>query len=95
MVESTATGTEVLCIFCPPLCIRFWKLIDETEKLVSFGIAAFKTGQALSNLTTALMRLGVGRATILQYVKSSSYRGKVAAKLIVLCTDLWLRRLCS
>ena len=47
---------------------RFWKLIDETEKLVNFGIAAFKTGQKLSNLTTALMRLGVGRSTILQYV---------------------------
>jgi hypothetical protein len=48
---------------------RFWKLIDETEKLVNFGIAAFKTGSALSNLTTALMRLGVGRTTILQYVE--------------------------
>ncbi|CAI5701865.1 unnamed protein product [Peronospora effusa] len=51
---------------------RFWKLIDETEKLVNFGIAAFKTGQALSNLTTALMRLGVGRSTILQPVAAQT-----------------------
>lgn len=50
--------------------IRFWKLIDETEKLVNFGIAAFKTGSAMSNITTALMRLGVGRTSILQYVNS-------------------------
>ncbi|GMF26754.1 unnamed protein product [Phytophthora lilii] len=51
---------------------RFWKLIDETEKLVNFGIAAFKTGSALSNLTTALMRLGVGRTTILQPVAAQT-----------------------
>ncbi|CAI5744585.1 unnamed protein product [Peronospora destructor] len=51
---------------------RFWKLIDETEKLVNFGIAAFKTGRALSNLTTALMRLGVGRSTILQPVAAQA-----------------------
>uniref|UniRef100_M4B4T1 RAP domain-containing protein n=1 Tax=Hyaloperonospora arabidopsidis (strain Emoy2) TaxID=559515 RepID=M4B4T1_HYAAE len=51
---------------------RFWNLIDETEKLVNFGIAAFKTGRALSNLTTALMRLGVGRATILQPVAAQA-----------------------
>ncbi|TDH66822.1 hypothetical protein CCR75_002415 [Bremia lactucae] len=47
---------------------RFWKLIEETEKLVNFGIAAFKKGSALTNLTTALMRLGVGRTSILQPV---------------------------
>ncbi|KAL4105659.1 hypothetical protein PRIC1_003719 [Phytophthora ramorum] len=51
---------------------RFWKLIDETEKLVNFGIAAFKTGSALSNLTTALMRLGVGRPKILQAVAAQT-----------------------
>ncbi|KAE9025050.1 hypothetical protein PR001_g12522 [Phytophthora rubi] len=51
---------------------RFWKLIDETEKLVNFGIAAFKTGSALCNLTTALMRLGVGRTSILQPVAAQT-----------------------
>lgn len=47
---------------------RFWKLIDESEKLVNFGIAAFRNGKALMNLTSALVRLGVGRTSILQYV---------------------------
>ncbi|KAL3668804.1 hypothetical protein V7S43_006098 [Phytophthora oleae] len=51
---------------------RFWKLIDETEKLVNFGIAAFKTGSSLTNLTTALMRLGVGRTSILQPVAAQT-----------------------
>ncbi|POM65175.1 Hypothetical protein PHPALM_19154, partial [Phytophthora palmivora] len=51
---------------------RFWKLIDETEKLVNFGISAFKTGNALTNLTTALMRLGVGRTSILQPVAAQT-----------------------
>ncbi|ETK85294.1 hypothetical protein L917_09679 [Phytophthora nicotianae] len=51
---------------------RFWKLIDETEKLVNFGIAAFKTGSALTNFTTALMRLGVGRTSILQPVAAQT-----------------------
>ncbi|KAG6594220.1 uncharacterized protein IUM83_13928 [Phytophthora cinnamomi] len=51
---------------------RFWKLIDETEKLVNFGIAAFKTGGALSSLTTALMRLGVGRTSMLQPIAAQT-----------------------
>ncbi|KAG6977552.1 hypothetical protein JG688_00000253 [Phytophthora aleatoria] len=51
---------------------RFWKLIDETEKLVNFGIVAFKTGNALTYLTTALMRLGVGRTSILQPVAAQT-----------------------
>ncbi|KAG7391017.1 hypothetical protein PHYPSEUDO_006152 [Phytophthora pseudosyringae] len=51
---------------------RFWKLIDETEKLVNFGIVVFKTGNALTNLTTALMRLGVGRTSILQPLASQT-----------------------
>ncbi|KAG2511658.1 hypothetical protein JM16_008180 [Phytophthora kernoviae] len=47
---------------------RFWKLIDEAEKLVNFGIASFRTGNSLFNFTSALMRLGVGRKSILQPV---------------------------
>ncbi|RLN21594.1 hypothetical protein BBJ28_00007649 [Nothophytophthora sp. Chile5] len=45
---------------------RFWALIDETEKLLNFGVASFKNGNGLSSLMTALVRLGVGRKTILQ-----------------------------
>ncbi|KAI9987678.1 hypothetical protein PInf_023722 [Phytophthora infestans] len=51
---------------------RFWKLLDETEKLVNFGIAAFKTGSALTHLTTALMRLGVSRTSILQPIAAQT-----------------------
>ncbi|KAG7399790.1 hypothetical protein PHYBOEH_007953 [Phytophthora boehmeriae] len=47
---------------------RFWKLMDEAEKLVNFGIASFRTGNSLFNFTSSLMRLGVGRKTILQPV---------------------------
>ncbi|RLN46549.1 hypothetical protein BBJ28_00012339 [Nothophytophthora sp. Chile5] len=45
---------------------RFWALIDETEKLLNFGVASFKNGNGLSSLMTALVRLSVGRKTMLQ-----------------------------
>ncbi|CEG47926.1 uncharacterized protein PHALS_05249 [Plasmopara halstedii] len=45
---------------------RFRKLIDETDKLVNFGIAAFNKGSALSYFASALKKLGVGRLSILQ-----------------------------
>ncbi|CAH0482635.1 unnamed protein product [Peronospora belbahrii] len=82
--QSEAPEDELLAIPSPALFAnwsvkpnaldtkRFWKLIDETEKLVNFGIAAFKTGQALSNLTTALMRLGVERTTILRPIAAQT-----------------------
>jgi len=39
-----------------------------TENLVTFGVASFKRGYDLSFVTNALMRLGVGRESILRYV---------------------------
>lgn len=38
-----------------------------TENLVTFGVASFKRGYDLSFVTNALMRLGVGRESILRY----------------------------
>lgn len=50
----------IICLF------RLWKLIDLAENLVNFSVSSFKRGYDLSSVANSLVRLGVGRETILR-----------------------------
>lgn len=44
------------------------RLVDAVENVANFSIGAFNDGLTLSQVSSSLSQLGIGRPTILQYV---------------------------
>ncbi|TYZ63034.1 hypothetical protein PybrP1_004028 [[Pythium] brassicae (nom. inval.)] len=51
---------------------RFWDLIESAETLVNFSIAFLNSGYVLANFVVSLMRLGVGRKSILEPISKQA-----------------------
>lgn len=47
---------------------RFWDLIKTAENLLNFSVAYLHSGHALANFVVSIMRLGVGKKSILECV---------------------------
>lgn len=70
-VQSIDRGTLLRRSF-DSLTVRllnsFWDLIQLADNLVNFSIASLKGGYEIANFLASLVRLGVGRKSILECV---------------------------